>query len=199
MKRLWAALLVVTVLGRAQAGEGEGYLGRVALLARWSSLEPFQQGVFANGLARRGDVASLRIISQSGLSDSAAATGVLVSVVDADEAVRLCRSFPIGSADWRAGTYNLRWHPKAKVEGYLKEVATSTTDPDARHLCYGACQWLGSDVLVELARQDANDSTVITEINGSLSGPDTLGKSATRYLSRVSRPKSSSEKPGAPD
>src|SRR5262249_50997864 len=115
-------------------------------------------------LGKKRDFASLTAIYQSDIPNRGLAVGVYARYISSDKVVAFCTTFELRSWQWRAAFWQLHRHPKKKVIGYIKQIATSSL-PEARFLCYEICRDKKWNDLLENALRDVHNSSVITLIN----------------------------------
>jgi len=132
---------------------------------------------FLEKLAEMKDFDSLAAICQSDLPNRGLAVRVYARCISSDKVIAFCANFPLESYEWRAAFWELQRHPKKKVIGYIKQIATSS-NPEVRYLCYELCDQQEWGELEEYAKKDSRNKSWIFLNNVT----ETLGERASRYL-----------------
>jgi hypothetical protein len=178
---LWTASAMPGVAGPP---DGKSKPEEVVAYAKKLSLVEFIEYLSALGKAK--DLAALTVIYNSDSRFSSFAAGEIVGILDPEKAVAFCANLELASLKWQDAVYGLRKHPKEKVIGYLKQIATSS-DREARYICYCLCQLKGWDDLVPYARRDLGDGELMAL--PSMAANDTLGKEALEYIESCKKKK----------
>jgi hypothetical protein len=108
---------------------------------------------YLESLGKRKRFKLLLQIYQSKIRYSSRALVVAAIEMNSQQAVALCKSFPLGSSGWQLAFHVLDCHPRSEVIGYIKEVASSG-NPDLRSHCYLVCKKAGWADLVPEATKD---------------------------------------------
>jgi len=125
----------------------------------------------------------LMAILKADLRYSFMAAGVLAEELEPEKAIAFCASLELRSNEWMSAISHLRAHPKEKVIGYIKQVATSEIR-EVRAVCYWVCGSKGWADLVRLAKHDLKDDRPV--LLPSQTEHRTLAMEAKRYLDLVS-------------
>ncbi len=97
-----------------------------------------------------------------------------------------CQQFKLNTPNWVAAFYTLEDRPKPAVMSYIKSVC-ATGDAKARSHCYKVCSAAGWDDLLQQARADLRDETVVANVG--LGGTLTLKIVAELYVERFNKKK----------
>jgi len=135
-------------------------------------------------LRKQKNLRSLRWIYTSNLPNSSIAAGAYAAAIDSDKVIRFCADLELTSDNWIEAFYSLRLHPKRKVIGYIKQVATSSI-PEARYMCYVVCESKAWKDLNHIALQDVKSKYRI--VGAGATASETLGQAAKNYLEKISR------------
>jgi hypothetical protein len=136
------------------------------VVERVKALPPEKFYQYIDQLGREKDFKALEALyradfaldpTRKGFESSYAAT-VYCRNLDPERAVAFCASLDLGSWAWGAALIGLRDHPRAKVIGYIKQVATSSI-PHVRCSCYTLCRSASWDDLLEQARKDLTNTS----------------------------------------
>jgi hypothetical protein len=135
-----------------------------------------------------GQAGNLRLLRELYVQDdtplSQYAAFIAAKLVKDKEIVDFCRQFKVNSLRWGAAFKSLEDRPKAVVMPYIRQVC-ATGDAHARFLCYEACWAAGWGDLLEQARADLGDETVVDSI--PFGGPITLKSHAKYYVERFEK------------
>jgi hypothetical protein len=134
-------------------------------------------------LGRKKDYVSLLAILNANFVESEIAAEKYCEILDSEKAIVFCSNLDLGSIKWRAALVGLSNHPKKKVIGYIKQIATSSI-PEVRWRCYTVCGRKKWDDLVEQAKTDLGNKSRI-EIPKIFES--TIGQVARRYIEGVSK------------
>jgi hypothetical protein len=141
---------------------------------------------YMDRLGKAKDFKALEVMYKSNFGGSSYAANVTAQELDSDKAVVFCTTLGLGTSNWIDAMFGLRCHPKDKVIGYFKQMA-STRCPEARYYCYILCSSEGWDDLVPYAMDDVN-------YKGPFSIPhqglfDSLSATATEYIDKMKKKK----------
>lgn len=149
--------------------------------ARGLSSKDFQK--YLRELGAEKKFSELMAILESDIRDARDAAFVLAESLEPERAIAFCTSLELGGSHWLIAIGGLRTHPKEKVIGYYKQVATSQLK-SVRAYCYIICEVEGWRDLVSLAKKDLADTHTV-----GLPGQRevlTLGMIAKKYVDSVS-------------
>lgn len=112
---------------------------------------------FIEQLGKTRQFACLKAIYEADISAPAAmaAAEATCHYLDTPDAIMFCTQFELDSDIGSAALTGLCHHPKQKVIGYIKQLASSS-NPRVRGTCYWLCQTAKWDDLVDTAKSDLN-------------------------------------------
>jgi hypothetical protein len=138
---------------------------------------------FIEKLGRDQRYSALEALMRANIPHGSFAATMYCQILPPENAVAFCTTLPLGSVNWHAGMWGLKNHPREKVIGYIKQIATSSI-PEARWRCYDVCitrQW---DDLLPLAKSDLTNKTPVA-IPKAFDA--TIADVARRYIREINR------------
>jgi hypothetical protein len=178
------AMALLPILDRLIGSDGEPAprltLGQVAQLPR------IELETYIRRLVRENDLEALECIAmRKELQGSNMAAAAYTSNADPTQAVVFCTRFEVQTGKWQNAFWGLQHQPKEKVIGYIKQIATSS-DREARFLCYGICLSRGWPDLLELAKkEDKNDNTQVLVQSAGFG--ESVGAVVREYIKRFDK------------
>lgn len=138
---------------------------------------------YVNELGDQKNYGALKAIYLARFPQCEIAARKYCEILDDNSAVAFCASLELDSLPWRAAMFGLERHPKIKVIGYVKQVATSSL-PSVRWCCYEVCRVAEWDDLMQQATQDLGRNE---KLRVPMLFESTIGEVAQRYVDHFDR------------
>jgi hypothetical protein len=170
--------------GRATLPRPDPGRNRKSIVEAFGKLDARDVGPFIDDLVARRRVRDLEAIARSQTPFHWCAAAGLVKLLDADQAISYCTSLELDSMNWQTAFLVLGSHPKDKVIGYVKQLATSA-DPGVRYWCYKLCRLAKWPDLLGAAQRDLKTTDPVGSVANvpwSAARVPTLDKEAAAYI-----------------
>lgn len=150
-------------------------------------LDYYEQMKYLNYLKQGNKIDDLRFLAHCEIKQKSLAANYAVVLLAPREAVSFCKEFNVNSPCWESAFEGLRFHSREDISDYVREVFHKyNANPRTRYNCYRLCMMAGWPDLVEYAKSDVTDNTLVPMFNQHYDEVS-LGHVARKYLHVISK------------